>query len=131
MRRTSANITLALLIAVAASGCESAKRLAPPGLFVYEGARVDREPNPYIEQRIEEMEAQPKQPFPRLGEQPTGAAQGLSPAEQARMEENLAITRERTQDAAAADRAAAEADRAEMEALETPETLPPDPDAGN
>jgi len=72
------------LVIFAATGCETAKRLVPPGFVKYEDIAKDIPPNPVITQRIRELGidgksagADPKPKYPRLSEQPAEAPRGL------------------------------------------------------
>ncbi len=104
------------LIVFGATGCETAKRLVPPGFVKYEDIAKDIPPNPVITQRIRELGidgksagADPKPKYPKLSEQPAAAPAGLDASQreaeiarllQVRDQANAAIIAVRSADAA-------------------------------
>lgn len=127
MRRFSMSMALLTLLALAAAGCTSARRLAPPGIFVYESARVDREPNPYVEQRIDEISEKRDGAFPLLSDTPAAAPEALSPDARKALEERLLMAAEAEKAAAAQAASDAEQDRAVVKMLIRPAPKAPEP----
>ena len=100
-------------------GCETVKRLAPPGFVKYEDLAKDTPPNPTIEAKIDDREFGEDSRFPNLSNAPNSPPSAIDPQTREATTENLIAERERLQNALSADRKAAEAEaRAEADALD-------------
>lgn len=105
---------LAATAAFAATSCASGlKRIAPPGIVKYEDRAKGQPVSPAIEARIETYQKEEAGGFPILGEQPSLAPAGIAAPERAAMEQALLAERDRVNEAVAADRLLAAAERGE------------------
>lgn len=111
MRAKASYFLIALL---AAGGCANGlKRIAPPGIVKYEDRAKGQPASPEIEARIEEYNKEDAGGFPRIGEQPSKAPDGIAAPERAAMEAALLQSRDELNEAIAIDRALADAERLE------------------
>ena len=101
------------MIALAASGCETARRLAPPGFFKYEDIAGDQPVNPAIEERIAARRSETRERFPRLSAQPNEKPEGLDGVERAILQADLTARRDELETQTADDQARAEKARLE------------------
>lgn len=102
----------------ATAGCETGKRLAPPGFFKYEEIAGDTPVNPAIEARKAELAADGAE-FPVLSSAPSTKPKAPSRAAQDVEAQALLTAREELAEAIASDQRAAAAEAAaEVRALE-------------
>ena len=104
-------LTLAL-IALLTGGCETARRLAPPGFFKYEDIAGDAPANPEIQARVEARKAEAPEKFPVLSTQPDKSPEGLDGVERAILQSNLKERRSAVADDIEQDKERAKRERA-------------------
>lgn len=81
-------------VCVVTGGCETAKRLAPPGFFKYEDIAGDQPVNPAIEARVEARKQERSEKFPNLSAQPDTRPEGMDAIERALLKSGLNETRD-------------------------------------
>ncbi len=106
-----AKASLAILAAIAASGCAGGlKRFAPPGFVKYEDRAKGQPVSPEIAARIE-AQAETGGGFPNLSEQPAAVPAAIAAPEREALGRDLEAAGANLQQAIEADRAAAAAER--------------------
>jgi len=96
---------------LAAGGCSTLERIAPPGFVKYEDLEKDTPPNPEIQARVEARKMSGERSFPNLSQTPSANPAAPAAAELEAERTRLLAERDALNANAAEDREAAEIER--------------------